>query len=312
MVGRALSLELARRGHIVRVALRAVGPAPSGATEVSVIGDMTGAVEWDECLRDVDAVVHLAAKVHQPVGKASAALYTQTNALASGRLAEAAGRRGVRRFVFLSTVKVNGEESGCRSFTPDDEPAPGDDYARSKLRGEQLVREIAQTVQMEVAIVRPPLVYGPGVRANFLRLMQWVASGRPVPVGGIRNRRSLVNVWNLTSLVALLVETQSPIDRVWMVSDGEDLSTPDLIRAIGHAMKREPRLVRVPERILRLFGHVIGRAAEMDRLCGSLSVDISATKRDLNWEPTVGVDEGLRRTVKWFISGGRLSERVRT
>jgi nucleoside-diphosphate-sugar epimerase len=170
----------------------------------------------------------------------------------------------------------------------------------SKLLGERSLLEVAARTRMETAIVRPPLVYGPGVRANFLRLLRWVDSGLPLPLGAIHNRRSLVSVWNLSSLLIALLKSPTVPSRALLVSDAEDLSTPELIQRIGLAMHRRVRLLPIPMPVLTLCGRLTGRKAEVDRLSGSLVVDIGSTRKDLGWSPALTVDESLRRTVEWY------------
>jgi nucleoside-diphosphate-sugar epimerase len=271
--------------------------------ETAIVGDLDASTEWGAALTQVDFVVHLAARAHRlGAGSAEGELYAATNAWGTRRLAEAGAAAGVRRMVYVSSVKVNGEGTTTRPYTAQDPPQPQDSYGRSKWLGEQLLLETAATSGLEAAVVRPPLVYGPGVRANFLRLLQWVDRGWPIPLAAVHNRRSLVGVWNLCDLlVQLLVHPAAP-GRVWMISDGEDCSTPDLIREIGAAMGRRVRLLPVPPAALRLLARVSGRTAELRRLCGSLQVDSAATRRELGWAPPVAQREGLARTVRWYLT----------
>jgi nucleoside-diphosphate-sugar epimerase len=247
-------------------------------------------------------VVHLAARAHI-LHDSGAALYVETNAEGTLRLADESARAGVRRFLYLSSVKVNGEATVGRGYTSSDEPHPLDDYGKSKWSAEMYVRRIAASSAMEAVIVRPPLVYGPGVRANFLRLMRMVDSGWPLPLGAIDNRRSLVSIWNLCDFLTRVLEHPMAPNRTWMVSDGDDLSTPDLIRRLGHAMGKRVRFIPVPIRVLKLIGALTGKKAELDRLCGSLTVDMTQSCRDLEWTPPLSVDESLARTVQWYRSG---------
>jgi nucleoside-diphosphate-sugar epimerase len=232
-------------------------------------------------------------------------LYTSTNTDGTACLARAASAAGVRRFVFLSTVKVNGEEVESHAYTLADEPRPQDAYGMSKWLAEKAVNEIALRTRMEAAIVRPPLVYGPGVRANFLRLMQWVDAQRPLPLGAIHNRRSLISVWNLCDLLVNLLENPASTHGTWLASDASDLSTPELVRRIAAAMHKRALLVPVPVTLLRLVGSLTGRSGEVRRLCGSLAVDVSQTSAMLGWVPPLSVDEGLARTVAWYMAEGR-------
>jgi len=293
----------------VRAALRKDRPIDFRLAEKVVVGDIDATSDWAAALEGVDAVIHTAARVHVLHGGAPLAdLYAKTNEHGTQCLADAAMRAQVRRFVFLSSVKVNGEESGGRSYTALDAPRPQDAYAISKWHAEQGLMRSAADSSMEAVVVRSPLVYGPGVRANFLRLMRWVDRGWPLPLGAVRNRRSLVNIWNLCDLLIHLLEHPSASGRTWMVSDGEDLSTADLLRRIGSAMARPVRLFPVPVGVLQLCASLVGRRAEISRLSGSLAIDITRTRAELEWSPPVTVDEALARTVEWYLGEGRSSE----
>lgn len=306
-VGSTLCEVLARAGYTVRAAVRSERTASSPmVAERVVVGEIGASTDWDCALDDVAVVVHAAARAHVLTDSpANAALCMETNGRGTEQLARAAARAGVRRLVYLSSVKVNGESAAlCEPYTSLDTPRPADAYGISKLAGERHLLEIAGRTSLEATIVRPPLVYGPLVRANFLRLLRWVERGVPLPLGSIDNCRSLVSVWNLTNLIAQLLEHPAAPGRTWMVSDGEDISTPALIRRMAHAFRRKSRLLPVPVSLLRAAGSAIGWRAEIDRLCGSLVVDIALTRRDLGWSPPVSLDEGLARTVMWYRSPG--------
>lgn len=305
-IGRTLCETLGDAGYVVRAALRTEAAMTPDAVERVVVGDIDPRTDWSDALRGVDAIVHLAARAHVVRDSpANADLYFAVNEQGTATLAAAAAKAGVHHLVYLSSIKVNGEETTSRPFTADEEPFPRDAYGSSKWRGEQRLLEIAARSDLRVSIVRPPLVYGPGVRANFLRLMHWVDRGLPLPLANVTNRRSLVSVWNLCDLLVRILAMPMTPARVWMAADGEDLSTPDLIRRIGQSMQRRVRLLPVPVGLLYACGALIGREAEVKRLCGSLVVDISKTRTDLQWCPRLSVDESLSRTVTWYRSQGR-------
>ena len=305
-VGRSLCETLSRQGHLVRAALRSDRLLPACITEHVVVGDICATTRWETVLDGVDAIVHLAARAHiLDDNPSNEHLYLDVNLHGTECLAKAAARVGVKRFVFLSSVKVNGEGAGARPYTALDVPHPEDAYGKSKWLAEQAVVQVAEQSGMRAAIVRAPLVYGPGVRANFLRLLRCVDRQIPLPLGAIRNRRSLVSVWNLCDLLTNLLKNSTPSGVAWMVSDGADLSTPALIRGLGRAMGRRVRLLPVSPRILYAGGLLVGRKAEVGRLCGSLAVDISSTRERLSWSPPLSVEEGLARTVSWYLSEGR-------
>jgi nucleoside-diphosphate-sugar epimerase len=305
-VGRSLCPILARAGYDVRAATRTADISVQGAAQHVCVGNICSDTDWHEALSDVDSVIHLAARAHLMNDPSSNLnLYTATNTEGTACLARAASHCGVRRFVFLSTIKVNGEETDGRAYTSTDEPSPQDAYGTSKWMAEKAVNEIGAHTGMEAVIVRPPLVYGPGVRANFLRMMRWVDKERPLPLGVIRNRRSLVSIWNLSDLLVQVLENPAAAHGTWMVSDGDDLSTPELIRRIAAAMHRRVRMLPVPIAALRAVGSLTGRTGEVRRLCGSLAVDISQTRAALAWSPPMSVDEGLSRTVAWYLAQSR-------
>lgn len=270
--------------------------------ETVCVGEIGGETEWQSALRGIDTVIHLAARVHvMTPTKEDRKLFHDTNVVGTERLAFAAAAAGVKRFVFLSSVKVNGEGSGNKAFAADDDAQPVDDYGVSKYEAERRLFDIAAKHGMEAVSIRSPLVYGPGVRANFLRLMSWVHKDIPLPFGAITNRRSLVSVWNLCDLIACVALSPNLSSGVLMASDGHDLSTPELIRKIAASMGRKPRLIPIPVFLLKAACATIGRTAEIDRLTGSLTVDIAATKTALGWAPPLSVDESLERTVRWYL-----------
>jgi nucleoside-diphosphate-sugar epimerase len=306
VVGRALCEGLAASGYLVRASLRSEGSVPANISEKVIVGDVDENTDWGAALRGADAVIHLAARTHVLHDtEANSDLYFKTNTQGTRNLVRASAACGVRRFVFVSSVKVNGEQTRGHPFGSGDPPAPTDAYGKSKWMAEQAVFEAAAIWGMEVAIVRSPLVYGPGVRANFLRLMQCVDRKWLLPLGAVDNRRSLVSVWNLCDLLITALRSPAAPGKTLMVSDGEELSTPELIRRIARALDRPARLLPLPTFTLRLCASLIGRSDEIRRLCESLVVDIGRTRAELGWSPPMSVDEGLLRTVAWYRSTPR-------
>jgi nucleoside-diphosphate-sugar epimerase len=259
--------------------------------------------DWEEALEGVEAVVHLAARVHVVDDRAPdpLAAYRRLNVAATERLAEAASRRA-RRFVFVSSVKVNGEQTTAKPFDEMDLANPAEPYAVSKWEAENALRRIAARSGMEVVIIRPPLVYGPGVRANFLRLMQAVYGGLPLPLPHIENRRSLIGVENLAHVLVQCVNHPAAANRTFLVSDDEDISTRELVSRIARAFGRPCRLVTLPESWLRLTARVMGRQEEMARLFGSLTVSCVSVRERLGWSPPVALNDGLEATTRWYVS----------
>ncbi len=298
-VGRTL---LATAGPLqMRAAVRS-NPMPGFGAEQIIVGDIHGQTDWSRALAGMDCVVHLAARVlvMKPSEK-DRLEFERTNVLGTERLARAACAAGVKRFIYLSSIKVNGESTADRPFRADDIPQPQDDYARSKLEAERRLSTIESTSDMAVSIVRSPLVYGPGVRANFYRLMSLVRSGLPIPLGAVANARSMVSVWNLCDLICALLLNERSTSGVFLVADGEAVSTSELIRRLGRIMHRPARLFPVPVGALRALAALTGRSPELNRLCDSLSVDMSETCARLSWSPPLTLDAGLERTVQWYM-----------
>jgi nucleoside-diphosphate-sugar epimerase len=298
-VGYRLCERLLRDGFAVRGAQFAEAPLPEGCESV-IVGDLAEARNWDDALADVDRVVHLAARVHIMNDTADDPLadFRHVNVEGTRAVAEAAVKAGVKRFVFVSTVKVLGESSGERPFRADDPCAPEDPYGVSKMEAEQLLHDICSGAAMELCIVRPTLVYGPGVRANFEKLLNAVARGIPLPFGAIDNQRSLVGVDNLVDLLTLCLSHPGAANESFMVSDGRDLSTPELVRRMARALGCRPRLLPVPPALMRLAGRLLGKGDAVERLLGSLTVDIGKNRELLDWTPPVSVEDGMREMVE--------------
>lgn len=257
-------------------------------------------------LTGVDAVVHTAARVHVMNDSSANPLaeFRRVNVDATRALAEAAARAGVRRFVYLSSIKVLGERTlPGQPVGADEAPRPSDPYGISKLEAETLLRRIASESQLEVVVIRPPLMYGAGVRANFLRMMRWVHRGVPLPFGAIHNARSLAGLDNVVDLILRCIDHPAAANQIFNVSDGEDVSTSDLLRRIARAFGLRSRLVPVPARVLSAGAALLGMKSEMSRLCESLQVDIAKTRERLAWSPPVNLDEGLRRAAGAFLAG---------
>lgn len=311
-VGRHFVQAAAGMGIRVRAALRKPGDCHSTGIESAVVGEIAADTDWDWAMAGVDTVVHCAARVHQ-INDSSAdplAAFRRSNVDGTLALGRAAARQGVRRFVFVSSIKVNGERTlpGV-PFRPNDAVAPDDPYGISKWEAEQGLREIARETGLEVAIIRPVLVYGPGVKANFLSMMRWVDRGLPLPLGAVPNRRSLISVDNLSSLMLTCVHHPNAANQTFLASDGFDLSTTDLLRRVARSLGRPSRLIPVPVAVLQSAATFAGRGAYARRLLGSLQVDIDSARQRLGWVPPMSVDEALDRTARWYRDIGSGSGR---
>ncbi len=300
-LGKAVLGSAKQRGLKVRPVFRSLASA-NGHSGVALVPGLDGEADWTEALHGVNVVIHAAARSHVMREESLDTLtdYRRVNVQGTSNLARQAAASGVRRFVFISSIKVNGEATvPGRPFTAEDVPAPEDAYGISKAEAETELRRIAHQTGMEVTIIRPPLVYGPGVKGNFSSLMNWVRRGLPLPLGGvIHNRRSLVGLDNLVDLILVCVEHPKAGNQTFLISDGEDLSTMELLSRIGKAMSRPTRLLKVPPSFIAFIGSILGKEVISQRLLGSLQVDIRKTCDLLGWRSSVPVDEGLRRAVE--------------
>ena len=273
------------------------------AKSVHVAG-LEADTDWREALQATNVVIHCAARVHVMDDQSSDPLaeFRKVNVVGTLNLARQAAAAGVKRFIFVSSIKVNGEGTAPgHSYRADDVPAPMDPYGISKLEAEQGLRVIAAETGMEVVIIRPVLVYGPGVKANFLSMMRWLNKGVPLPFGAIYNKRSLVALDNLVDLIVTCIDHPAAANQVFLVSDGEDLSTTELLSKMAAALGKPARLLPLPSRLLEVGAAMLGKQALAQRLCGSLQVDISKTRELLGWSPPVSVDQALRKTAESFL-----------
>ncbi|SEA14343.1 UDP-glucose 4-epimerase family protein [Acidovorax soli] len=299
-VGRALCAGAVARGSTVRGITRSTYDLPYGS-ENFVVGNMNERTDWRGALEDSKVIMHLAARVHVMADTAENPLdeFRRVNVLGTLNLARQAAAAGVQRFVFISSVKVNGESTQPdHPFRADDVSAPLDAYGISKMEAEQGLREIASQTGMEVVIIRPPLVYGPGVKANFAAMMRWLKRGVPLPLGAIHNQRSLVALDNLVDLILTCLTHPAAANQTFLVSDGEDVSTTELLRRMGRAMGKPARLLPVPASWLQVAAALVGKRDVAQRLCDSLQVDIEKTRQLLGWSPPLTLDQGLKKAAE--------------
>lgn len=303
-VGRCLLNKLLEAEHKVTAVLRRQVDGVDPRTSVQVIDDFARSLNWGTLLNGQEIAVHCAARVHVMDEMSSDPLteFRQVNVKGTLNLARQAAAAGVRRFIFISSIKVNGEgTTPNHPYKADDDSAPLDPYGVSKMEAELGLRALAAETGMEVVIIRPVLVYGPGVKANFLSMMRWLHKGVPLPFGAIHNRRSLVALDNLVDLIVTCLDHPGAANQAFLVSDGEDLSTSELLHRMGSALGKPARLLSVPSRLLETGAAMLGKKALSQRLCGSLQVDIDKTRELLNWTPPVSVDDALRETAKHFL-----------
>ncbi|WP_130902149.1 SDR family oxidoreductase [Pseudomonas sp. Sample_23] len=275
---------------------------PEGIKTVKISG-IDGQTNW-ESLDNVDVVVHAAARVHKLHDQAADALaaFRTVNVEGTLNLARQAAHRGVKRFIFISSIKVNGETTLMgKPYTADDVPAPKDPYGISKFEAEQGLKALATDAGMEVVIIRPALVYGPGVKANFLSMMRWLDRAIPLPFGAVRNRRSLIYLDNLVDFIVTCLKHPAAANQTFLASDGDDVSTSELMRKIAECLGRPARLLPVPVWVLSRVATILGKRALAQRLFGSLQVDISKNRQLLGWIPPVSLDRGLSLTTKHFL-----------
>lgn len=317
-VGSATCAWLVSQGQAVVGAVRQLPTRALAGVDYRIVGDLDAATDWRETLAGVDAVMHCAARVHvmRETATDPLAAFRSANVAGTERLARQAVAAGVKRLVFISSIKVNGEETapplpdphprGARgSFGEDDAPAPQDPYGQTKWEAEAMLARVAQETGLEVAIVRPPLVYGPGVKGNLARLLSWVERGVPLPLAGIRNARSLIGIDNLASALHACLTHPAAAGRTYLVRDGEDVSTPELVRRLGHHLGKSARLFALPAPLLEGLAGLAGRRADVQRLTGSLIVDDSRIRRELGWIPPCTLDEGLAQMARAWLDSAK-------
>lgn len=296
-VGSQLVAHLwANSRHLVRGAVRSTNQDKN--TDCFAVGAIDSQTDWSEALTGQDVVIHAAARVHVMRDEAGDPLsaFREVNVAGTENLARQAAQSGVRRFIFLSSIKVNGEHTPPGvPFTADDQPAPKDAYGTSKLEAEGALKRVSKETGMEIVIIRPPLVYGPGVKGNFASMVKLVAKGWPLPLGATKNRRSFVALDNLIDLIVMCIDHPAAANQSFLVSDGEDLSTSELFRRVAEALNKPSRLVPVPVVLLEVGARLLGKKAIAQRLLGSLEVDLSKTTTVLGWKPPISVSEGLKR-----------------
>lgn len=313
-IGRALCARAAADGRTLRCALfesmeRMEVTNPEAAEilkplDVVVVGNIGPETDWSETLRDVDAVVHLAARAHVLSETAADPFeaFREVNTHGATRLARCAVEAGVRRMVFISSIGVHGSVNTDGPFTEQSMLRPDKPYAVSKLDAEVNLRELAAQHQLELVIVRPPLVYGPHVKGNFLRLLNWSAKGVPLPLGSVQNRRTFIGRDNLVDVLLRCVDHPDAGGKTFVVGDDEVISTPDLLREIGERLGVPSRLIPVPPSLLRGVAALLGRGEDAERLVGNLVVDNALVKRTLEWTPPVSLRDGLELMCRWYCS----------
>ncbi len=306
-VGQHLCRQLVESGKQVTACLRDWADASriedlNGPLRLCRVSSLDSEIDIARAMRDADAVIHLAGRVHIMEDRVADPLreYRKVNVAITQTLARAAIQNGVRRFIYVSSAKVNGEATQQHTFSADDVPGYCDPYGQSKWEAEECLRQIAGDTKMGWVILRPPLVYGPQVKGNFLTLMKCVGRRLPLPFGSVHNKRSLVSVYNLSDLLCHLVDHPAAANNRFLVSDPEDVSTPDLIRRIAEALRRPSRIMCCPESVLTVTGSLFRQKAAVQRLCASLVLDKQKTRNLLGWTPPLDLDSGLAITAKWF------------
>jgi nucleoside-diphosphate-sugar epimerase len=305
-IGQHLCAALEMAGFRVRRAIRSLATTASlPHHDLIAIGDIGPNSDWTDALSDVHAVVHLAAHVHQLRQEENTTHeYFRVNLEGTRALVTQACKVGVERFIFLSSTKVHGEHSLQKPFAVDDALTPVDAYGKSKLDAEHALRDIADRSHMGWVVVRPPLVYGPGVGANFYRLLTLVNRRVPLPFKGIVNKRSLVSIGNLIDFLVRVLSQSEALGQAFLISDDHDLSTSELVSKIAESMGKAPRLFNVPTQILELAGKVLGYGAEVSRLTQSLQLDVSHTRLTLGWRPAESTEKGISAVTAWYLAKG--------
>jgi nucleoside-diphosphate-sugar epimerase len=303
-IGKALCRNLKFNKYLLQITTRTNHSKKKNDVISFNIGEINSATNWTDALVETDCVIHCAAKTHamKEVEKNSSATYRKVNFDGTINLAEQAAAHGVRRLIFISSVKVNGEYTvGLSKFKYNDIPKPDNLYSISKWKAEQGLWDVSRRTGLEIVIIRAPLVYGARVKGNFLRLLDLVYKQIPLPIAKINNLRSFIALDNLIDLIICCINHPKATGKTFLVSDGEDLSTPELIRKLSKFMHKSPRLFEVPETIIRLIGSLIGKSLQVKKLYSSLRVDNLYAREILGWKPTLTVDKALEKTVRWYL-----------
>jgi len=305
-VGKPLVQQLSKNNqYVVRAVARIdITGLFEPNVEMGYVNDIDADTDWTEALTGCDTVIHTAARVHVMKEHADDPLaeFRRVNLVGTLNLARQAVQQGVSRFIFISSIKVNGESTAKNNpFTPEAIPQPEDAYAISKYEAEEGLRALAVETGLDVVVIRPPLIYGPAVKGNFQRMMKWLINDLPLPLGKIPNKRSFVAVDNLINLITLCITHPQAANQLFLASDGEDLSTSELLQRMGRALGKKTRLLPVPFVILRAGAALIGKQDMLQRLCGSLQIDASKAYDLLGWKPVTQVDEALHRTAQHYL-----------
>ena len=306
-VGQAVITGLLSCQHDVHAVVRSLekhAPPFTRAIQTFSAGDITVDTDWTDILTRVNCVVHCAARAHvmNETETDALAAYRAVNVAATRQLAEQAAKMGVQRLVYLSSIKVNGEQTVSGDcFTSMDKPFVENPYGISKWEAEQALHEVSAMTGLEVVIIRPPLIYGAGVKGNFLSMLGWLSRGMPLPLGAIQNQRSMVGIDNLVDLILTCMDHPNAANQTFLVSDDDDLSTTELVRRLGAALGKPARLLPVPASVLGLAARLVGKQEMAERLLGNLKVNISKTKELLDWVPPVSVNDGFKKTAKWYL-----------
>ncbi|MHB1331605.1 MAG: NAD-dependent epimerase/dehydratase family protein [Sulfuriferula sp.] len=305
-IGNAMCSRLVAQGLDTVGTVRKLPARRLPNLDYRIVGDLDADTDWRTALAGVEGIIHCAARVHVMRETVDDPLmaFRAANVAGTRQLARQAAAAGVKRLVFVSSIKVNGEETAV-GFNEGDMPTPQDPYGQTKWEAEQMLSQISNETGLEVVIVRPPLVYGPGVKGNLARLLSWVEHGVPLPLAGIRNTRSLIGIDNFTSALHACLTHPAAAGRTYLVRDGENISTPELVRRLGHHLDKPARLFALPPPLLERLAGLVGRRADAQRLTGSLIVDDSRIRRELGWVPPRTLDEGLAlMTRAWLNSAG--------
>ena len=303
-VGRRLYENLKLKNYYVREAVRSINDNTNRKFEKIEIGQIDKHTDWSTALKDIDCVIHCAGRAHklEENTKDSQKLYNEVNEEGTANLAKQSIKQGVKKFIFISTIKVNGEKTKKNfPFKFDDDPKPTDFYSTSKWKAEKILINLSKNYSMDIVIIRSPLVYGPNVKGNFLRLMNLAYKKIPLPISNFQNLRSFVYLDNLIDLIFCCIKNPSASGKTFLVSDGDDLSTRELINMIGKEMNKNQYFFYLPIFLIKFFSKILKKTSEVERIMGNLQVDINYTCKILNWKPPVKINEGLNKTVKWYL-----------